>query len=262
MADALVTLTTDFGDASPYVAAMKGVVLGVNPSARIIDLAHRLPPQDVRHASYFLAAALPHFPPGVLHVVVVDPGVGTERGLLQVEVAGHCVLAPDNGCLSGFLDAVGGTPRVRRLSEPLYWRRQVSSTFHGRDILAPVAGHLSLGLDPAHLGPVMTNWVRLESPGFTVIPDGVSGEVVFVDDFGNLITSIPASRLSTTATECVLGGMSLGVVRRVRAYAEAGPGELVLLTSSTEHLELAVVNGSAAQRLGGRIGTSVVFRVG
>src|SRR5262249_44818334 len=154
----IITLTTDFGDASPYVAAMKGVILGINPAARILDLGHRLPPQDVRHASYFLAAALPYFPSGVLHVVVVDPGVGSERAALCVEVAGHCVLAPDNGCLTGFLDAVGGTPVVRRLAEPRYWRPQVSSTFHGRDIFAPAAAWLSRGVDPADLGPALSAW--------------------------------------------------------------------------------------------------------
>lgn len=262
MTDALITLTTDFGDASPYVAAMKGVILGINPSARILDLGHRLPPQDVRHASYFLAAALPYFPPGVLHVVVVDPGVGSTRAVLYVETAGHRLLAPDNGCLTGFLDAVGSTPLVRRLSESMYWRQRVSSTFHGRDIFAPVAGHLSLGLDPAHLGPVMTGWVSLEPAGFTTMSGGLAGEVAFVDDFGNLISSIPASRLAGAPTECLVGGKSLGMVRRVRTYAEAEGGELVLLASSTEHLELAVVRGSAAVRLGARIGTPVEFRVG
>src|SRR5438067_9657108 len=159
----LVTLTTDFGEDSPYVAAVKGVILSVNPDARLLDLGHQLPPQDIPHASFFLTAAIPYFPPGTLHVVVVDPGVGTERALLYVEVGGQRLLAPDNGCWTRLI-AAGATPRVIRLAEPRYWRQPVSATFHGRDILAPVAGHLSLGLDPGLLGPAVTKWVRWDEP--------------------------------------------------------------------------------------------------
>src|SRR5262245_9382522 len=133
MTEALVTLTTDFGEASPYVAALKGVLLTVNASARVIDLSHQIPAQDIRHTAYFLAAVVPYFPAGVIHVAVVDPGVGTTRALLYVEVAGHRLLAPDNGCWT----LIGPRPlqpeRVIRLEEPRYWRQTVSATFHGRD---------------------------------------------------------------------------------------------------------------------------------
>src|SRR5688572_122741 len=125
---------------------MKGVLLGVHPSVRILDLSHQIPPQDVRHAAFFLAAAIPYFPAHVLHVVVVDPGVGSERALLYVETDGHRLLAPDNGCWTELARAAARPPIVIRLAEPRYWRPEVSATFHGRDILAPVAGHLSLGV--------------------------------------------------------------------------------------------------------------------
>src|SRR5258708_2611532 len=146
MHDPIITLTTDFGEDSPYVAAMKGGILGINSCARLLDLSHQIPPQDVRHASFFLAAAIPYFPSDVLHVIVVDPGVGTDRALLYVVVQGHRLLVPDNGCWTELERGAIGPPKVLRLAEQRYWRQEVSATFHGRDILAPVAGHLSLGL--------------------------------------------------------------------------------------------------------------------
>jgi S-adenosylmethionine hydrolase len=253
MSDALLTLTTDFGYGSPYVAAMKGVILGINPAARLVDLSHAIPPQDLRHAAYFLDNAIPYFPPGVLHVVVVDPGVGSERALLYVEVDGQRLLVPDNGCWTGLVR--GGGPTVRRLTEPRYWRQPVSSTFHGRDILAPVAGHLSLGVPPDDLGPIVDSWVRLEAPAPVQTPDGVAGVVVFVDDFGNLITNIPAADLPHGAVRVVVGVQE--VTRLVRTYAEAEPGRPVALVSSSGRLEIAVPQGNAARQLGVGVGTAV-----
>src|SRR5258708_8520694 len=139
MRNPLVTLTTDFGTASPYAAAMKGVLLGVNPATRIVDLTHDIPPQDVQYAAFFLAAALPYFPENALHVVVVDPGVGTERAILYVEVGACHLLVPDNGCWT-FLPDGGRTPFVVRLTEQRYWRQAVRDTVHCRDSFAPVPG--------------------------------------------------------------------------------------------------------------------------
>src|SRR3954447_11602409 len=116
MPDPIITLTTDFGTDSPYVAAMKGVILGINPDARLVDLSHQIPPQDLRHAAFFLAGALPYFPAGVIHVVVVDPGVGTERAVLYVEVGGHRLVVPDNGCWTPFAARVGSAPEVRQVA--------------------------------------------------------------------------------------------------------------------------------------------------
>src|SRR5438552_13251352 len=129
MADAIITLTTDFGEGSPYVAAMKGVILGLNSTARIVDLSHQIPAQDVRHAAFFLTSAIPWFPPQAIHVVVVDPGVGSQRALLYVEIAGHRLLAPDNGCWTLLARNLGQPPVVRRLAEPGLWRQPVSATF-------------------------------------------------------------------------------------------------------------------------------------
>jgi S-adenosylmethionine hydrolase len=244
MVNPLLTLTTDFGSASPYVAAVKGVILSLNPDARLVDLSHDLPPQDLRHCSFFLRAALPFFPPGTLHVIVVDPGVGTERAILYVETRGQRLLVPDNGCWTAF---AGLSPQVRRVTEPAYRRPEVSTTFHGRDIFAPAAGHLSRGLNPALLGPEVTQWVDLVVPAPQPIPGGWKGEVAFVDDFGNLITNVSGDAVAAGARVEVGGQL---VDRRVRTYGEAAPETLVTLCSSVGTLEIAVVQGSAAHRLG------------
>jgi S-adenosylmethionine hydrolase len=255
MSDAIITLTTDFGTTSPYVAAMKGVILSLNPAARLVDLSHAVPPQDVRHAAFFLAGALPYFPPGTIHLVVVDPGVGTERAALCVELGTQRVVAPDNGCwtlAAKATHALHPTP-VIRLTQPRYRRPHVSATFHGRDVFAPVAAHLSLGVDPNEMGEPMAEWVSLDELQPSVVGDEVRGEVVFVDGFGNLITNIPPD-----AGTVVIGGAE--VSRRVRTYGEAAPGTLVALTSSFGLLEIAETHGSAAKRLHATVGTPVVLR--
>src|SRR5437764_12552643 len=202
-----ITLTTDFGGKSPYVSAMKGVILSLNPHARLIDLSHQIPPQDVRFAAFFLRACVPYFPPEAIHVVVVDPGVGTDRALLYVEVERHRLLAPDNGCWTGLIGVgqtlLSGKPTVFRLTERRFWRPTLSSTFHGRDILAPVAAHLSLGEDPRNLGLPFADWVRLETKSPIIGTDRLVGEVIFVDHFGNLITNIPGAAFMALADKRV-----------------------------------------------------------
>jgi S-adenosylmethionine hydrolase len=259
MTDSLITLTTDFGEDSPYVAAMKGVVMTINPAARVIDLSHQIPPQNLRHAAFFLAASLPYFPPAALHIIVVDPGVGTDRPLLYVEGNGLRLLVPDNGCWTTLPWGAAG-PLVIRLEERRFWRPEVSATFHGRDILAPVAGHLSLGVDPHLLGPVATDWIRLSLPEASEGPKGWKGEVQFVDHFGNLITNIPAAALGVPPSPeriVVVGNRKLRGIRWVHSYAEAEPGALVGLVSSAGTVEVAVNQGSAARRLRASVGTPV-----
>jgi len=259
MADPLVTLTTDFGAASPYVAAMKGVLLGINPAVRIVDLSHEIPPQDLRHAAYFFATSLPYFPETALHVVVIDPGVGTERALLYVEIGGRRLLVPDNGCWTWLPDK-DWPPLVVRLAEMRYWRSQISATFHGRDILAPVAGLLTLGVKPRSLGPVLREWVVLPRSQPKGDEKQIRGEVEFVDRFGNLITNIPRSMMDDKPQvgRCVVVG-NAEVSRWVRAYGEAEPGALVALFSSEDRLEVAVAQGNAARRLGVGLGAQVVI---
>jgi S-adenosylmethionine hydrolase len=261
VSDALITLTTDFGEGSPYVAAMKGVILSINPRARPLDLSHALGPQDLRQAAFFLRSALPYFPPGTLHVVVVDPGVGTERAALYVEVAGQRLLVPDNGCWTELSRGAGEPPRVLRLSEPAYWWPTVSATFHGRDVFAPAAAHLSLGVAPERLGLPLPDWVRLELPQAVLSGDLLVGEVLFVDHFGNLITNIPGDAYAAmTRGPLRITVAHHEVLRRVRTYGEAEPGTPVALISSGGTLEVAIVQGNAAHALGVGPGVEVCLR--
>lgn len=252
MAAPLVTLTTDFGDGSAYVAAMKGALLRIHPGVHVLDLCHTIPPQDLRQAAWFLRDSIPWFPLGTLHVVVVDPGVGTERALLYVEVGGQRLLAPDNGCWTSL-----GTPdRVLRLTDSRYWHPRVSSTFHGRDILAPVAGHLARGVAPETMGVLTAEWTRLPLSQPRREGQRILGEVAVVDQFGNLISDV---QLEGGWSVVHLGPHRIG--RRVRTYGDAHPGELVALVGSSGYVEVAVVQGNAALRLEARVGTPFIVEL-
>jgi S-adenosyl-L-methionine hydrolase (adenosine-forming) len=255
----LITLTTDFGEGSSYVAAMKGAILRVCPAARILDLSHSIAPQNLIATAYFLVDALRYYRPRSIHVVVVDPGVGTARDLLCVQWNDQVVLAPDNGCWT-ILEPLAQSPvRVFRLTKDEFWQSPVSPTFHGRDILAPAAGHIGNGVSPIDLGVRTEKWVRLPLPEPVRSPGCIRGEVVVVDRFGNLISNI-----SPGAGELVRG-VHVGTQatpRFVRTYGDAEPGDLVALIGSGGRVEVAVVNGSAAARLGLGIGDSIEIAVG
>jgi len=257
----IITLTTDYGDRSAYVAVLKGVILSINPDARIHDLSHRIRPQCLRHASYFLGTALPYFPVGTIHVAVVDPGVGTERRAIYVEAGGQKLIGPDNGMFTGVYRHFGGLTVARALTNPRFWRTPVSDTFHGRDIFAPVAAHLSLGVDPSELGPLLSEPVELPTCSAVTFGGRWQGEVQFVDDFGNLITNIPASKVRSLPVRASFGGEAAHTIRWARTYADATPGELICLFSSDGFFEVAEVNGSAARRLGVEAGACVKIHV-
>jgi S-adenosylmethionine hydrolase len=254
----LITLTTDFGRASPYVAVMKGVILSINPAANVVDLSHDIRPQDVRHANYFLGTVVPYFPPGTIHVCVVDPGVGTERAAICLAKNGRHFVGPDNGVFTTVLRCSHGEAAAYRLASPRFWRTPTPcDTFHGRDIFAPVAAHLSLGVAARELGPVHTEPVELALRHAVTFGKRWQGEVQFVDDFGNVITNVPGCKLKSLPVRVTLGGAALGAVPWVRTYAEAAPGELVSLFSSDGFFELAEVNGSAARKLGAAVGAAI-----
>ncbi|MHB1421649.1 MAG: SAM hydrolase/SAM-dependent halogenase family protein [Gemmataceae bacterium] len=259
MADPLITLTTDFGSGSHYVAAAKGVLLALNPDARIVDLSHDIPAQDLRQTAFFLVSTLPYFPPETLHMVVVDPGVGGQRAILYVEFANLRLLVPDNGCWTWLLAGGRRRPRVIRVTEKRFWRSRVSATFHGRDIFAPVAANLSLGLDPRELGPIVSDWVRLDRPAPHFEANGISGEVLYIDRFGNLITNIPGEAVTLDERPKRIRVSGVEVPRIVRTYSDAEAGTLLALVSSSEWLEVAVNRGDAARHLDARIGTEVTI---
>jgi S-adenosylmethionine hydrolase len=255
----LLTLTTDFGPSSPYVAAMKGVILSINAEARVVDLSHAVPHQDVHQGALVLADVTPLFPAGTLHVAVVDPGVGTQRGIVYARIGQQQYLAPDNGLL-GLLARRTPVSMIRTLSEPRFWRESVSATFHGRDILAPVAAHLSLGLDPQLLGPAQTELVHLEWPEACAVPGKIEGSISAIDSFGNLITNIGAEQLEGVPTgeqvriQCG-EHETFGIFR---TYAGQPEMTLIALIGSSGKLELAIVGDSAAIMLGEKKGAPVL----
>ncbi len=259
MTRSLITLTTDFGTSSPYVAQMKGVMLGMNPDANIVDITHDVPPQDIAAAAVVLREVFEAFAPGAIHVVVVDPGVGTARRMIYADVLGRSYLAPDNGLLT--LLEEKGLQRVVELADRQFWRSEVSATFHGRDILAPVAARLSLGLDPLLLGPPARNLVMLKQE-IAISPGRVRGEIVAIDHFGNLITNIhrnglALAKLDPTRPDLRIRLGQLELQRVSRTYGEQPPGTVTALFGSGGFLEIAVVNGHAARQLSACRGDAV-----
>lgn len=253
MTVALITLTTDFGADSSYVAAMKGAIWSVAPDARVADFCHSIPAQDVPAAALFLRDVVPFYPPNTVHVIVVDPGVGTDRAALLIQWNQQILLAPDNGCWTSILD--GQPAMVRRLTQSQYWRLPVSATFHGRDIFAPVAGHLWRGVKPDELGEPIHNWKVLKLAKSKTCDGRIVGEIVAVDHFGNLISNISSESLAAIGPgpyDAILGAVRIGPLRRT--YGDQTPHTLVALISSNGYVELAEVNGSAANRLGIGVG--------
>jgi S-adenosylmethionine hydrolase len=253
----VITLTTDFGTRDPYVAAMKAAILAITRDVHLVDVTHEVGAHDVAEAALALEAVAPFFPPGTVHVAVVDPGVGTARRPLALVAGDQVFVGPDNGIFTPFL--AGNGWEAFELREEAYRLRTVSATFHGRDVFAPAAAHLADGLTPARLGPPLTDPVRLPWPAPRAVAGGVAGVVVHVDRFGNLVTSIPASTLA---------GLGAGARARVRVgrrtlplvttYGELQRGRAGALVGSSGRLEIAVRERSAATALGARRGTPVL----
>ena len=255
-----ITLTTDFGAGSPYAAAMKGVILSICPAATIVDIAHDIPPQDIRRGALVLDEAAEWFPAGTIHVAVVDPGVGTDRAIVYAEIGPQQFIAPDNGLLSR-LAARTPPAKIIRLARPEHWLPEVSATFHGRDIMAPVAARLALGLDPDLLGPAMERLATLDWPEVRQRPARIDGAVIEIDSFGNLITNITAEMLAGRPTDhrlCVVCNIyeTWGIYR---AYGNRPQGTLVAVIGSAGRLELAIVGDNAARRLGIGVGAPVTL---
>ncbi len=265
----VVTLTTDFGTADGYVGAMKGVIAEIAPQARVIDLTHDIPHGDVRGAAFALYRAVPYYPPNSVHCVVIDPGVGTARRALAVRTEGRQYLVgPDGGAFTlfcpPFSDAV---PEAVELSEPRWWRagHDLSATFHGRDIFAPVAAHLARQIETGDadlevFGPRARRLRRFEVPAPVEERDAYRGEVVHVDHFGNAITNLPERWVAAHPEAPVIaeaGGKAMPVVR---TYGDVRSGDLCALVGSAGWLEVACRDGSAADRLGLAPGIPVVLR--
>jgi hypothetical protein len=271
---AVITLTTDFGLADAYVAAMKGVILGINPEAKLVDICHSVRPQDVAHGAFLLGTAHRFFPQDTVHLAVIDPGVGTSRRAIILKTPSACFVAPDNGLLSYVLEAAGvetspgggSTALVPGLeafdiSRREFWRSPVSPTFHGRDVFAPVAAHLSLGVPPAEFGAPVSSLVTLPLTRPERAADGsLVGHVRHIDAFGNLITDVAEQALPPDrgAITIHVGGRSIAGLSHTYACAEVGG--LVALIGSSGHLEVSRNGGSARELLGARVGDEVTVR--
>jgi S-adenosylmethionine hydrolase len=250
MARPVIALLTDFGTRDHYVAAMKGVVLGICPDATLVDITHDVPPQDVTAGALELAAAAPFFPPRTVFLCVVDPGVGTSRRAIAAESGGRVFVGPDNGLL--WLAATAGEPCAAvSIDAPQYRRSTVSRTFEGRDRFAPAAAWLATGVALTALGPSIPALTALDMPAPVVDGDAVRGVVVRVDHFGNLITNITRRLLAPAGEDAGLVVRIAGarIEELVATYQEAPEAALCALFSSTDHLEIAVRGGSAAALL-------------
>ncbi|MBI2298820.1 MAG: SAM-dependent chlorinase/fluorinase [Armatimonadetes bacterium] len=260
-----ITLLTDFGDSDGFVAAMKGVIASRAPEAVVVDLAHHVLPGDVRHAGHVLHTTAPFFPSGTCHVVVVDPGVGTARRAVAVAVGEQLYVAPDNGVLTDVLQAAAGRVVGVELTNPAFWQHPVSTTFHGRDIFAPVAAYMTLGIPITALGKPVdpATLVRLQPARLEVGPDAIHGEVTYLDIFGNAVTNLSRHLIAELAggdraVEVVVDDTVIGGVQTTYGSVEAG--RPVALIGSCGRLEVAVNGGSAAGQLHLALGSPVTVR--
>jgi len=261
MSHSILTLTTDFGLDDHYVGAMKGVVLGICPDARIVDISHGVRPFEISEGAYTIAQAWRCFPAGTVHVVVVDPGVGSSRRPILVEAGRHYFIAPDNGVLA--MVYLKETAKVRLISNESLYRRPVSRTFHGRDIFAPVAAHLAAGLSPAHIGDPIDNYLK---PDF-VKPHRAGkrtwiGQILKIDHFGNIVTNFHVEDYGDLALRNFQ--MELGPVTVTALgnnYAERAPGELFVILGSSGYYEVSLSQGSAAGKIKCETGTAIELLV-
>jgi S-adenosyl-L-methionine hydrolase (adenosine-forming) len=257
----VITLLTDFGLEDGYVAAMKGVVATIAPEARLVDITHLVPPQDIASGRFRLLTVAPYFPPGTIHLAVVDPGVGTARRAVAIHAtSGSYFVGPDNGLLSGALETDPPIAAVE-LNEPRFWRTPTpSATFHGRDVFAPVAAHLARGVDLAAVGSSIppATLVRLELAQLEMLAGGAEGAVQAVDRFGNLISNVPGSMLGDRSrwSASIRGHTVPGH----RTYGEAQVGEALALVGSHGFVEIAVRRGNARIALGAGVGDPVQVR--
>ena len=263
----IITLTTDFGLADVYVGAMKGAILSVNPGATLVDLSHQIHPHDIRQGAYHLSASVDFFPAGTVHLAVVDPGVGSTRAILAAQLGGQMFVAPDNGLLTLVLKKYTPQHFVKVENEVLF-RSPVSPTFHVRDIMAPVAAHLSLGFKLGQLGP------PVDPQAITLLDiercqlserNHLCGSAIHIDHFGNIISNIDKSALAmldtpaTTRLEILVGGQRIsGLLER---YSQAEPQALLAIVGSSGFLEIALNQGNAARLLNARLGMAIEVAV-
>ncbi len=256
----IITLTTDFGTRDPWVGIMKGVILGICPDARLVDLTHEIAPQDVFEAALALESAARHFPKGAAHLAVVDPGVGSSRRALALHAGGQFFVGPDNGLFTFALERAGTDFTAVRLEAPEYRLVSVSRTFHGRDLFAPAVAHIAAGVALARLGPRIDDPVRLPLPRARRNGDTVEGEVIAADHFGNLLTSVTEEDVAALGSPLALELAGRPVGGLASSYAECAPGKPAWIIGSTGRVEIFVRDASASAALGTGRGSEVKLR--
>ncbi|MEM3874617.1 MAG: SAM-dependent chlorinase/fluorinase [Candidatus Bathyarchaeia archaeon] len=257
----LITLTTDFGLLDPYVAEIKAVILGINPDAKIVDISHQIEKFNIKMGAYILASAASYFPKGTIHVAIIDPGVGTKRKPILIETKDSFLIGPDNGVLALAAEKQG-IKHVYEIANPKYMLPKISTTFHGRDIFAPVAAHLSKGVPPSEFGPEIR---RIAKPQFAKIIRANSmlvGEVIHVDSFGNIITNFTAKELESFG---IRENLNLKIrenplkLKLCKAYAEVEAKKPLAIIGSHNFLEISVNQGSAAKMFNVKAGDKVIL---
>jgi S-adenosyl-L-methionine hydrolase (adenosine-forming) len=252
----IITLTTDFGTRDPFVGIVKGVILGIFPAARIVDLTHQVPPQNIEAAAWVIQDSYRYFPPGTVHMAVVDPGVGSDRRALAMKADGHFFVGPDNGLFSPLLDQA---ETVIALCREELFRDEVSATFHARDVFAPVAAGLAKGLNLEETGDRISDPVRIELPRAVAEEGVIRGRVVEIDLFGNLITNVPAEMIPKGRVLVMVGNNDvMGIGYSYASLSNTAPGAII---GSHGRLEIALKNGNAAEYLGAGAGEKVELTV-
>ncbi len=253
----ILTLLTDFGTQDGFIGVMKGVIWGICPNVKIADLSHEIEPQNLLQGAVTLSRVAPFFPAGTVHVAVIDPGVGTARRTIAAQLGNQRYVAPDNGLLTPLIqDAEEQHLPITfvTLDNPDYWLKSITGTFHGRDLFAPVGAHLAAGVPLEKLGTPIDNPVRLDMPTPEKTDTGWIAHITLIDHFGNIRTDLRADKVSANAKIRIAGVEIDGLVK---SYGHREAGTLVALGDSGGYLEVAVVNGNAAKRLGVKVGDEV-----
>jgi len=274
----VITLTTDFGAGGAYVASMKGVILTINPKAVIVDICHSIEPQNVLQAAFILSTAYHYFPEGTIHLAVVDPGVGSQRKAIILKTSTNFFVAPDNGILSYIVDELDKTPakpasqtaikpeprklgarlEAMAITNPDFWHKPVSTTFHGRDIFAPVGAHLSLGVPMYKFGDSLSHVYAFTIPRpYHNAQGDLIGRVLHIDNFGNLITNIRSSDLPGEQITVAIGNKQIHGISQFYAEKEG----LAAIIGSSDYLEISLKSGNAAAFLGVKVGQEIKLEV-
>ena len=256
----IITLMTDFGTSDHYVGVMKGVMLNINPQVQIVDITHAIPPQDIHGAAFLIDSAYRYFPAGTIHVVVVDPGVGSERRAIVCQTETASFVCPDNGILTHILHHEERIHTVA-VENSAYFLPQVSNTFHGRDIFAPAAAHLSRGIPIDKLGSPIAQPLQLPIPKPEVTDKAIIGLVIWIDSFGNLVTNISHEILESLEgrSGMIIHAGSAKINHLNQSYAESAVGEALAIVGSFNRLEISINQGNAAQALGLKRGDRITI---